>query len=58
MKVQQERNSRRRRAWDTAQTSEGQRDSLASERVEGERLPEGPEDTAGVAWSQKAPGPA
>lgn len=56
VKVQQERNLRHRGAWDTSQTSEGQMDSLASELVENGRLPEDPEDTADVDWSQKAPG--
>ena len=56
VKVQQERNLRRRRVWNESRMSRGQMDSLASELVENERLPEDPEDTADGDWSQKAPG--
>lgn len=56
VKVQQERNLWRRRAWYTSQMSERQMDSLASELIENGRLPEDPEDTADIDWSQKAPG--
>lgn len=59
VKVQQDRSSRRRRvwdtSWDTSQMDEGQRDSLASERVEDERPPEDPRTLRALAGPRKLP---
>lgn len=56
VRVQQERKLWHRTAWDTSWMSKGQMNSLASELVESERLPEDPEDTSDIDWSQNAPG--